>query len=96
MNFIKTEVVNFAFKSKGFLYKRNLLRREFIQFPNLSTTEKHDENLMTYCQHFEGLQSDINLEVFSKYRYPIVFWTSSSSDSTEISPMTELTTSEEL
>lgn len=42
------------------MYKRNVGRKEFTQFPNLSMNQKSDEDVITYCQHLEALNFDFN------------------------------------
>ena len=68
LNLIKTKNIISAFLIKLLMYKRNLGRKEFIQFPNLSMAQKNDEDLMTYCQHLEALHSDFKKK-FKKRGY---------------------------
>lgn len=42
------------------LYKPNLGGGKFSLFPKLSTVEKYDEELLTYCQHLNILHSNFN------------------------------------
>ncbi|XP_053894463.1 SCAN domain-containing protein 3-like, partial [Malaclemys terrapin pileata] len=84
------------------LYKRNLGRGEVSQFPNLSTVEKHDEDLLTYCQLLEALHSDFNQRFEDILKINIPNWVLDpfSSTNTEESPnlqeeLIEVTTNEE-
>ncbi|GBP39066.1 Protein ZBED8 [Eumeta japonica] len=57
LNLIKPKNVVAAFVAKLFLHKKNIGRREFHNFPNLSVTCDNDD-LLVYCQHLENLHSD--------------------------------------
>ncbi|XP_034642709.1 SCAN domain-containing protein 3-like [Trachemys scripta elegans] len=103
LNLIRTKTVISAFVAKLLLYKRNLGQGQFSQFPNLSTVEKHDEDLFTYCQHLEGLHSDFNQRFEDILKMNIPDWVLDpfSSRNTEESPklqeeLIEVTTNEEL
>ncbi|CAG9786987.1 unnamed protein product [Diatraea saccharalis] len=58
LNLIKTKNSIAAFLSKLLLYKRNIGRREFNNFPNLSRVSFNNEDLLVYCQHLENLHRD--------------------------------------
>nr|XP_042895582.1 SCAN domain-containing protein 3-like [Parasteatoda tepidariorum] len=57
LNLIKTKNVVAAFVAKLLLHKKNIGRREFHNFPNLSVSCNNDD-LLVYCQHLENLHSD--------------------------------------
>lgn len=57
LNLIKTKNVVAAFVTKLLLHKKNIGRREFHNFPNLSVSCNNDA-LLVYCQHLENLHSD--------------------------------------
>lgn len=57
LNLIKTKNVVAAFVAKLLLHKKNIGRREFHNFPNLSVSCNNDD-LFAYCQHLENLHSD--------------------------------------
>jgi hypothetical protein len=44
--------------SKLALYKQNLGQRQFYQFPNLSSVETNDDDILVFCQHLEALKED--------------------------------------
>lgn len=52
---IKTKNVVAAFVAKLLLHKKNMSRREFHIFSNLSVSRNDD--LLVYCQHLENLHS---------------------------------------
>lgn len=58
LNLIKTKNVIAAFVGKLLLYKNNIGRREFRNFPNLSAVSLNSDDLLVYCQHLENLNSD--------------------------------------
>lgn len=58
LNLIKTKNVIAAFVAKLLLYKNNIGRREFRNFPNLSAVSFNNDDLLVYCQHLENLHSD--------------------------------------
>ena len=58
LNLIKTKNSIAAFVSKLLLYKRNIGRREFNNFPNLSGVSLNNDDLLVYCQHLENLHRD--------------------------------------
>jgi len=55
---MKTKSIIAAFMAKFIILKRNLEQKEYKQFPNLLITQKNDEDLHTYCEHFETLHLD--------------------------------------
>lgn len=57
LNLIKTKNIVAAFVAKLLLHKKNIGRREFHNFPNLSVSCNNDD-LLVYCQHLENLHSD--------------------------------------
>ncbi|XP_075213736.1 protein FAM200A-like [Lycorma delicatula] len=57
LNLIKTKNVVAAFVAKLLLHKKNIGRREFHNFPNLSVSCNNDD-LLVYYQHLENLHSD--------------------------------------
>ncbi|CAG9796454.1 unnamed protein product [Diatraea saccharalis] len=58
LNLIKTKNRIAAFVSKLLLYKRNIGRHEFNNFPNLSRVLFNNDDLLVYCQHLENLHRD--------------------------------------
>lgn len=58
LNLIKTKNVVAAFVAKLLLHKKNIGRREFHNFPNLSAASFNNDDLLVYCQHLENLHSD--------------------------------------
>ena len=71
LNLIKTKNVIAAFVAKLLLHKKNIGRREFHNFPNLSVVSFNNDDLFVYCQHLENLHNDfkerfqdiLNLEI---------------------------------
>ena len=53
----KTVVSSFIGKLK--LFKQNIGRREFYQFPRLAEVELSDDDLLAYCEHLEVLKEDM-------------------------------------
>jgi hypothetical protein len=60
VNLIRTKSVVCAFINKLLLYKQNLGKGEFSQFPNLLGSEKKDKEVISYCEHLYALHSEIN------------------------------------
>jgi zinc finger BED domain-containing protein 5/7/8/9 len=58
LNLIKTKTVIATFVAKLLLYKRNIGRREFNNFPNLTAVSFINDDLVVYCQHLKNLHSD--------------------------------------
>jgi hypothetical protein len=58
LNLIKAKATISAFVSKLAFYKQNLGRRQFYQFPNLSSIETNDDDILVFCQHLEALRED--------------------------------------
>ncbi|KFD48897.1 hypothetical protein M513_10260 [Trichuris suis] len=62
LNLIKTKDIISAFVSKLLIYKRNLGRGEFCQFPLLAALKKNaevaDDDILVYCHHLEMLRAD--------------------------------------
>ncbi|XP_050520167.1 SCAN domain-containing protein 3-like [Daktulosphaira vitifoliae] len=103
LTLIKTKNIISAFIKKLLMYKINLGRKEFIQFPNLSMVQKNDEDIITYCQHLEALHSDFNKRFEDILKMVIPGWVLDPFSSAEIinSPkleeeLIELSTNEEL
>jgi hypothetical protein len=46
------------FGTKLAFYKQNLGRRQFYQFPNLSSVETNDDGILVFFQHLEALKED--------------------------------------
>jgi hypothetical protein len=44
--------------SKLALYKQNLGRKQFYQFPNLSSVETNYDHILVFWQHLEALKKD--------------------------------------
>ena len=60
VNLIKTKSVVVSFMSKIALYKQNICRREFYQFPSLQTVPNiTDEQLRAYASHLESMNQDM-------------------------------------
>ncbi|KRX15327.1 Protein ZBED8 [Trichinella nelsoni] len=63
LNLIKTRFLISSFISKLVLFKRNLGRREFYQFPSVAALrengEVHDDDIQIYCDHLDMLQKDM-------------------------------------
>ena len=60
VNLIKTKSVVVSFMSKLALYKQNICRREFYQFPSLQTVLNiTDEQLRAYASHLESMNQDM-------------------------------------
>ncbi|KFM72485.1 Transposon-derived Buster3 transposase-like protein, partial [Stegodyphus mimosarum] len=70
LNLIKAKNIVAAFVAKLLLHKKNIGRREFHNFTNLSKSCNNDD-LLVYCEHLEYLHSDfvekfqdiLNLEI---------------------------------
>ncbi|XP_053159163.1 LOW QUALITY PROTEIN: protein ZBED8 [Hemicordylus capensis] len=103
LNLIKTKNVISALVGKLQIHKRNLGRGEFIHFPNLSTVEKNDEDLLEYCQHLETLELDFKKRFQDILKMDVPDWLLDpfSCEISEASPnleeeLIELRTNEEL
>ncbi|CAG9790258.1 unnamed protein product [Diatraea saccharalis] len=103
LNLIKTKNSIAAFVSKLLLYKRNIGRREFNNFPNLSRVSFNNDDLVVYCQHLENLHRDFKERFQDVLNMDIPDWvldpfsnvnTAGSSQLEE--ELIELTTNEEL
>lgn len=103
LNLIKTKNVIAAFVGKLLLFKRNLGRGEFLNFPTLSALSVGKEDLMTYCQHLGALHVDFTERFQDILNMSIPSWildpfenagTAESSNLEE--ELIELTTNEEL
>lgn len=102
LNLIKTKNVVAAFAAKLLLHKKNLGRREFHNFPNLSVSCSNDE-LFAYCQHLENLHIDFTERYQDILNLEIPDWVLDpfSNVNTAMSPqleeeLIELTTNEEI
>ncbi|GBP24959.1 Protein ZBED8 [Eumeta japonica] len=62
LNLIKPKNIVAAFVAKLLLHKKNIGKREFHNFPNLSVSCNNDD-LLVYCLHLENLHS-ANIERF--------------------------------
>jgi hypothetical protein len=60
LNLIKAKATISAFMSKLALYKQNLGRRQFYQFPNLSSVETNYYEILVFCQHLEAFEDFTN------------------------------------
>ncbi|KFD49270.1 hypothetical protein M513_09822 [Trichuris suis] len=62
LNLIKTKVIVFAFVSNLVMFKRNLRRGEFCQFPLLAALKKNaevaEDDILVYCHQLEMLRAD--------------------------------------
>jgi hypothetical protein len=58
MNLIKAKATISAFVSKLALYKQSLGRRQFYQFPNLSSVETNEDDILVFCHNLEALKED--------------------------------------
>jgi hypothetical protein len=58
LNFIKAKAIIAAFVSKLALYKQNFGQRQLYEFPNHSSVETNDEDILVFCQHLEALKED--------------------------------------
>jgi hypothetical protein len=58
LNLIKANATMSTLVSKLAFYKQNLGRRQFYQFPNLSSVETNDDDVLVFCQHFEALKEE--------------------------------------
>lgn len=58
LNLIKTKNIIGSFVAKLLLYKRNLGRHDFNNFPNLSAVSFNNGDLLEYCQHLDNLHND--------------------------------------
>lgn len=58
LNLIKTKNTVAAFVSKLQLYRRQIGRRDFNNFSNLSAISFKPDDLLVYCQHLENLHCD--------------------------------------
>ena len=56
---VKCKTVVSSFIGKLKLYKQNIGRREFYQFPRLAELEFTDDDLLAYCEHLEFLKDDM-------------------------------------
>uniref|UniRef100_A0A5S6QCA7 DUF4371 domain-containing protein n=1 Tax=Trichuris muris TaxID=70415 RepID=A0A5S6QCA7_TRIMR len=62
LNLIKTKAIISAFASKLVIFKRNLGRGEFCQFPLLAALKENTkvvgDDILVYCNHLEMLHAD--------------------------------------
>ena len=56
---VKCKTVVSSFIGKLKLFKQNIGRREFYQFPRLAEVELSDDDLLAYCEHLEVLKEDM-------------------------------------
>lgn len=104
LNLIKTKNVVAAFIAKLLLHKKNIGRREFHNFPNLSVVPFNNDDLFVYCQHLEDLHNDFKERFQDITKLEIPDWVLdpfSNNANTALSSqleeeLIELTTNEEL
>ncbi|KRZ54784.1 SCAN domain-containing protein 3 [Trichinella nativa] len=67
-----------TFTSKLALFKRNLGRREFYQFPSVAALrengEVHDDDIQIYCDHLDVLQKDMQERFQDIFKMKILNW----------------------
>ncbi|KAI6653460.1 hypothetical protein LOD99_3679 [Oopsacas minuta] len=56
---VKCKTVVSSFIGKLTLFKQNIGRREFYQFPHLAGLQISDDDLLAYCEHLEVLKADM-------------------------------------
>ena len=56
---VKCKTIVSSFIGKLKLFKQNIGRREFYQFPRLTEVELSDDDLLAYCEHLEVLKEDM-------------------------------------
>ena len=56
---VKCKTVVSSFIGKLKLYKQNIERREFYQFPRLAELQLTDDDLLACCEHLEVLKDDM-------------------------------------
>ncbi|KAI6660135.1 hypothetical protein LOD99_10527 [Oopsacas minuta] len=56
---VKCKTVVSSFIGKLTLFKQNIARREFYQFPHLAGLQISDDDLLAYCEHLEVLKADM-------------------------------------
>ena len=56
---VECKTVVSSFIGKLTLFKQNIGRREFYQFPHLAGLEISDDDLLAYCEHLEVLKADM-------------------------------------
>ncbi len=63
VNLIKAKSVISSFMVKLLTFKRNIGRRELVQFPNLAQMKKtiSDDDFQVYCDHIDQLNKDMNV-----------------------------------
>ncbi|KRY08758.1 SCAN domain-containing protein 3 [Trichinella patagoniensis] len=78
LNLIKTRSVISSFTSKLALFKRNLGRREFYQFPKVAALkengEVHDDDIQIYCDHLDVLKKDMQEKFQDILKMKILNW----------------------
>ncbi|XP_003381581.1 putative zinc finger protein [Trichinella spiralis] len=78
LNLIKTRFLISPFISKLALFKRNLGRREFYQFPSVAALrengEVHDDDIQIYCDHLDVLQKDMQERFQDILKMKIINW----------------------
>lgn len=103
LNLIKTKTVISTFVAKLLLYKINIGRREFNNFPNLGAASFINVDLVVYCQHLENLHNDfkerfqdiLNMDVPDRVLDP--FSNVNTAESSQLEEqLLELTTNEEI
>ncbi|GBP21795.1 hypothetical protein EVAR_10974_1 [Eumeta japonica] len=102
LNLVKTKNVFAAFVAKLLLHKKNVSRREFHNFPNLSIS-CNSNDLLVYCQHLENLHSDFIERFQDLLKLEIPDWVLDPFSNVNIAisfqseeELIELTTSEEI
>ena len=75
VNLIKTKSVIISFISKLALYKQNICRREFYQFPSLQAApDITDAQLRVYSSHIESVKEDMQIRFKDLTRLMIPDW----------------------
>lgn len=102
LNLIKAKAIISAFVLKLSLYKENINKRQFYQFPNLSSVKPEDDNLLIYCTHLEALRKDFITRFDDLLNLIIPDWIINPTINSEIQELSlqeefiELSTNEEL
>ena len=87
LNLIKTQSIISAFVSNLFMYKQNLGRGEFSQFPNLLKLQSREVEFLAYCQQLMAFYADVNQKIWKHFSLgysrlvvePFCVWTTSDS-----------------
>ncbi|VVC31373.1 Hypothetical protein CINCED_3A015940 [Cinara cedri] len=91
LNLIKTKTYYIAtFVSKLLLYKKNIRRREFNSFSNLTTAHFIYDNLVVYCQHVENLHIDFKERFLDILNMNLLDWVLDSLSNTNTAESSQL------